>query len=477
MKITEIAIFDHKQFKNFVVDLTYPKGHPKAGKSLDKVCFIGPNGTGKTTILEILKYGLDKESEFRKYEDKSLIGLSFQIKLTKHLQLGITVVDRKVNILRKHTSLLWINEEIGEQIINNYYKDRVNTKNDYLENSKFQRPSFEVSDQHIIDFEILFRKNLTISSPSESFVNNALKIKDDFDVSLYEAFEHFNDSTLFFSEVSNEKIKDFWKILTYQVKKREDDYQKFLKQEHNRSKTVAEVEANFDKENPKILDKIAKLWNQILEKAGLEFDAEGASNPIQLTDNLKAYIRLKSNKQPIPYNELSTGIRNFIFKVGHIYSLYFNRNIESGFLMIDEPENSLFPDFLYDIVGIYQEITQNTQIFMATHSPIIAAQFEPCERIILDFDDEGYVTARKGIVPTGDDPNDILVKDFGIRSLLGKEGVEKWERFIELKLLIKSETNIAQKAEYINEYMEIGKAYNFGYDIKLKQDEANYQKS
>ena len=190
----------------------------------------------------------------------------------------------------------------------------------------------------------------------------------------------------------------------------------------------------------------------------------GASNPIQLNDNLKVYIRLKSNQQRISYHHLSTGIRNFIFKIGHIYSLYLNRNISNGFLLIDEPENSLFPDFLYDLIDIYEEITKNTQMFFATHSPIIAAQFEPFERIILDFDANGYVIAHRGVVPSGDDPNDILIKDFGVRSILGKEGTKNWERFIELKTLIPRATNETQKIEMLQEYLKIGYDYNFSTD-------------
>lgn len=52
MFVSGIEISDHNQFKNFKLDLTYPKGHDKEGKPLDKVCFIGQSGTGKTTLLE-----------------------------------------------------------------------------------------------------------------------------------------------------------------------------------------------------------------------------------------------------------------------------------------------------------------------------------------------------------------------------------------------------------------------------------------
>ena len=51
MKFTKIHIKKHQQFKDFTLDLTYPTGHEKAGKPLEKVCFIGQSGTGKTTLL------------------------------------------------------------------------------------------------------------------------------------------------------------------------------------------------------------------------------------------------------------------------------------------------------------------------------------------------------------------------------------------------------------------------------------------
>ncbi len=119
------------------------------------------------------------------------------------------------------------------------------------------------------------------------------------------------------------------------------------------------------------------------------------------------------------------------------------------------------PDLLYDLIEQYLSIIQNTQFFVATHNPIIAAQFEPYERIHLDFDDHGFVTATSGVTPIGDDPNDLLIKDFHVRSIYGKQGLQKWERFLELQRLIHSTSDINRQQELITEYLEIGNAYNF----------------
>ena len=143
-------------------------------------------------------------------------------------------------------------------------------------------------------------------------------------------------------------------------------------------------------------------------------------------------------------------------------ALYHKRDIKSAIALIDEPENSLFPSILYDLIKVYTDTAPNTQFFFATHSPIIASQFDPEERIILEFSEQGRVEARKGVSPEGDDPNDVLLQDFGLENILGKKGLEKLHRYIELKTLIKNEADQTQKDQLVKEYLEIGNQYHFG---------------
>jgi len=55
MKISQIEIKDYNQFKNLTLDFTYPKGHQKEGKPLNKVCLLGQSGTGKTSLLNVIR--------------------------------------------------------------------------------------------------------------------------------------------------------------------------------------------------------------------------------------------------------------------------------------------------------------------------------------------------------------------------------------------------------------------------------------
>lgn len=54
MKLKKLKINSHYHLKDLEFDFTYPKGHPKAGQPLDKICFIGQSATGKTNLLHIL---------------------------------------------------------------------------------------------------------------------------------------------------------------------------------------------------------------------------------------------------------------------------------------------------------------------------------------------------------------------------------------------------------------------------------------
>src|SRR5580704_17997410 len=98
MKITKVELKDFHQFKDATFDLTYPKGHPKEGEPLDKVCIIGQSGTGKTTLLKIMgghvftKESLLKEYDLKDFEKvyvtKKFDDVEIKVKLAKNEKLN-----------------------------------------------------------------------------------------------------------------------------------------------------------------------------------------------------------------------------------------------------------------------------------------------------------------------------------------------------------------------------------------------------
>jgi predicted ATP-dependent endonuclease of OLD family len=455
MKICKVYIKGFQQFEDLELDFT----NPKTGEPLDKMCFIGRNGTGKSTILKYLyqiihSLGLNGFIRAPFIISKVKVQNNFYYTLhSESLKEKFLIYNSEIEKENKN----WIVDLYGIPEFSQIYTNKYSR---YLLNSKEQ--------EKFIEYVQLSKNSsdLIIFSPAESLQNNYLDISDlpmtDLNAALL-LYKSFPSTHI----ISNEKVHEFWTLLIYLIKKRENDFREYESREENQNKTVKTVKEEFDKVNPKILNKLSEIWNKILNRAGLEFDVANASNPVQLTDNLKAYIVSKSTKKTIPYNALSTGIRNYIFRIGHIYSLYFNREVKRGFLLLDEPENSLYPDFLFDWMETFLEIIKdkngenNTQVFISTHNPIIAAQFEPYERIILEWDENAHVISRKGKSPVGDDPNDILTNDFELKNLMGKEGLAMWDHYVDLKKKLRHAISKEDKEKIISEMNRIGSDYNF----------------
>jgi len=435
------------------LDLTYREGHPKAGQPLDKVCFIGANGTGKTTLLQILGR--------RATEDVYTNRIRQDIEASQIVRYNVGLNEEFDAVLTKDHCFL------SEKNNSKKIFEKINKLSDSEQRKFYQK--YQLSDNLKLKrkkIHGLFQKNrLYTFSSSESFNNTLLNPglpKTNLNEALKppkRAFPHYI--------ISPDYFKEFWKLLIYHTNKRTSDETEFIR--NHQDKIVGELLNEFNKTNPDILEVIAELWSKILDRAGLYFDYEKAKRPFQLLDNLEAYIKLKSNDEVIPYNKLSSGIRDMIFRFGdmifrfgYLKALYFGRDIDWATALIDEPENSLFVDLQYNIIELYEEVCPNTQLFFATHSPIIAAQFHPDERVILEFDDEGYVTASRGVAAEGDDPNDVLVGDFKRKSVLGKVGEEKWQRYVELIHLMENEKDEKKKVEHAKEFMKIGSDYKFG---------------
>lgn len=427
MKITKLHLKDFQQFKDLTLDFT----HPETGKPLNRVCFIGSNGTGKTTILEQLNGILTHVLTQRSY----LIGTDGGSReLYKNVKIQVELSGESETFSLKVFSDD-MGYTVGEEELT--YKFLYNTL------------------QKVNTLAYVKGENTTFNeSHPQSTLNDALKLFKNFPVA---------------NEISNETINDFWKKLIYHIKKRENDQATFENTEENLNKTKRELIQEFDGNEPNILEKLAVLWNNILGKSNLYFDYKNANNPIQLTDNLTAYIKSKTTDKTIPYNKLSTGIKNFIFQLGHLKTIHFNRIIDNSFLLVDEPSQGLYPDFVYDLVELYESVVSpDTQIFMATHNPIVAAQFHPYERYILSFDDTGYVTVKRGVSPIGDDPNDILHDDFLVKNLMPKQGIEAWQRYKDLKreihFLNKKQAQNGEREKLdalIKEMSDLGSKYHF----------------
>ena len=167
-------------------------------------------------------------------------------------------------------------------------------------------------------------------------------------------------------------------------------------------------------------------------------------------------IKSLTTNNSIPTSGFSTGTKQLLLTALPLYKL----ETKDSIILIDEPERSLYPDMQMELMEYYQNLAPDAQFIVATHSPFIAASFEPEERFILYFDEKGKVAVRRGTSPIGDDPNDILYNDFGI-DFINKYGKKTHNEYLEKKRKLLFEENPIEKEKLLDEIESIGDKYNY----------------
>lgn len=369
MKVTELYIQEYNQFKDFRLDLTYPEGHPKAGQALDKVCFIGQSGTGKTSLIEILNQTIylivNVKAQF--YSENA-----FAFSLSDYEYL---IFDRIKELLLKNIKLSFDNKLTAHFIKNtsdmsgDFWIDYNNSKdgniNYFLTNhfKLFYYPS---------DIEIP-----KINKPKKEKSENSSSLNKNFyDFSNYDlqsSWATINEAIIKDRELEIKKSLELSKLLQNPKYSQEDiiisrnDFLAWRKQSPN---PLVYLANNF-------LDKILNRFN-LKVKTELDFEKTEDIETIK--------IQTKQGKD-IPFEGLSTGTKQVILTALPLYGL----KPEKAIILFDEPERSLYPDIQAEIVNFYTSMAKDSQFFFATHSPLVASSFEPWEIVELKFNDEGYV--------------------------------------------------------------------------------------
>jgi predicted ATPase len=468
MKICKIYIKGYQQFQDVILDFT----HPETGEPLDKICLIGSNGTGKSTLLRLI----DGIVDLLKYKEGPLF--DFMSSESPMLALVFKSNTKKYYFFNDAFSAAnyFFSSKLDYDLIDDKGFRNFAFLKEWLDFFKNLEANSSLTDE-----KEFFIKSLEdtpffeLFSTHEGETNGYSTIEDVPKTNVNEAIKLFNNLPSD-AIISPDTINDFWKLLVFNLKKREDDRRIFEETEENMQRIKADLVTEFNGKNPNVLEELAAIWDKILDKAGLFLNYKVAKSPVQLHENLHAYICLKGTNKVVPYNQLSSGIRDYIFRVGHIFAMYFNREVDRGILLVDEPDNSLFPDFVIDLLDTYKQITtdkrgeNHTQMIFATHNPLFAAQFEPYERIILNWNEDGSVSASKGISPIGDDPNDLLTEDFGLINLMSAEGQKMWEKYIELKKKLIRSKDMSEKEQLVEEINQIATLYKFNlYEIPVEK--------
>ena len=333
MKIKNLHIEEFNGLEN--LDINFES----EGKVLDLIVLAGINGSGKTRVLESIRYW------FEMFRSKAVnVELFYEENEREVLESlmnseGLTEIEKEMQKEIEYTDCLR-----NIKFYNYDYRHNKTENRNY--NSKIISKSFEKLK--------IFPKLIYV--PTEI---NFEEIK--------KAQTNLKKEYRFINIVDSYEIKDIPSYIATRISKVANEEEN-LTMGQVRKKVFAEINGIFE-----ILELDVKLS---------EISKDENSMPI-FTD---------SSGKKFGINELSSGEKQLFLRTLAIKML----EPENSIIMIDEPELSLHPKWQQKIVDVYRKIGRNNQIILATHSPHILGSVEKENIILLEKNENGIVEVKTG---------------------------------------------------------------------------------
>lgn len=389
MKVHSITLKDYNQFTDLVIDLTYPKGHPKEGKPLDKVCFIGQSGTGKTTLLRLIKFCVTFNKQIGNnlfLEDIPKGSVAIKLSFNDYIFLSTPNIDKisisiqptkELNIIDKPKFSEWdlarrqfIKE--NKPILVHFPTERINAKKqqpikeDTIFNKIFQNENQLKDSKKSSTFE-----SFSMDEPIKTDELESLKLGSYIDFS-------FTDSSIAWDFV----LADIKKHQAIELEWKQKIANEALKKASGPSdlKIITDKYQDWLTKNPNPLEDLASYLDQVLKKLGLKIKTDIDKESIL---QLGSILLQTLDGKDVNHDFWSTGTKQIVDTLVPLYEI----KPKNAIVLIDEPERSLYPDLQQEVIEAYTSIGENCQYIFATHSPIIASSFDPWEIVELKFDE------------------------------------------------------------------------------------------
>ncbi len=174
---------------------------------------------------------------------------------------------------------------------------------------------------------------------------------------------------------------------------------------------------------------------------------------------------------PVTFEQLASGFRSLILMVGDMIIRLFksqptiNEPSElAGIIIIDELDLHWHPKLQRELPKLLSSIFPKVQFIASTHSlvPLLGV---PENSVFLHVNRtrEAGITVERITEDISTFSADKLLRDvFDLdNKYMSDEKIKAWERYLELKKLIRFEENDDKKETYLNEYETLGDKYNF----------------
>jgi predicted ATPase len=358
MKIKKLVVKNYKVFDHLELDFT-----DKNGDVLDTIVLAGLNGSGKTTVLELLRDLIDGNTP-------QYLRIDTEIRLEILFAKRNYIDSGSPEYRHKNEAYLSIQSYSDEyDILVFEYKQNKNSIADFASLNSIINGLY----QNMAHYQSIYNK---------PYISQAV-------------YFYANDKEI-------ERTKDKKNIIeaTFGV--------------HNqtiRQNILAiiqkEVFNNPDQTPRSIFTQKVNALNQIFKNLDVQ------SKLIEMSE--KELIFESTDGQKIAFNDLSSGEKMLYF-MGFSLNQF---NPQDALIMIDQPEDSLHPNWQRQIARFFNNIGLNNQVILATHSPQILASVYPKSLFVFGINEETHKTIVINMADEhkhtyGVDPNRILSEIMGM---------------------------------------------------------------
>ncbi|MCK9637518.1 MAG: AAA family ATPase [Methylobacter tundripaludum] len=403
MKIRKIKIKNYKIFDDLELDFT-----DSDGRALDTIVLAGINGSGKTSILQLLQKIFSEKSNLLRIQDTS-----HEFEKNKD-----AIICEELTI-EFESSLDFIKAFIG--LISSFKQQASKRKIDMHDvfpsmkdiTSKLSFARNKPGDIKIFEFCYKIEKNKEkFTIKKNDFLPFAILSEDD--ISKYFNVLCFVASSFELNDHS--KNKDFFEMISTN------------KQSYERNGIVRLVDIFSHKKEIEgylvnsIIDAVLKN-REITVKDAVNNRIEDINRTLKNINLNTKLINITSekaifespNEKEISIDDLSSGEKQLYYRAVLLSKL----NIKNSLILVDEPETSLHPTWQREVIKLYQNSGENNQVILATHSPHIIASVEPKNLFLLYFDDDERKVKimnmeKEKKYTKGVEPNRILQEIMGV---------------------------------------------------------------
>jgi len=382
-------------FKDVTIDFTDSKG-----KTLDTIVIAGINGSGKTSLLQLLQSlfseGLNLfkiQSILHKYEKEENALICDEVEL--ELDISADEKSRLISLAHKYTSKS--SKSTVRNKINSVFK-RIETLSGqrcvkFLYQLEKREKGFIIHRNDFQFFGILPENELT----------SIFKV-------LYFSAVHGDVK----KTTSGNTIADFFKDKS-SIDNVNSDGIVFPIDIFSHRKTV---ETHITESvTAKLMADRDLLAKDVIKQAIFDVNnlLEGISLKTKLVDvDSKQPIFQSVCSPKVSSDELSGGEKQLYYKA----ILFDKLRPQNSIVMVDESETSLHPTWQQEVLKLYKNIPGNNQVILVTHSPHIIASIHPDNLFVLHVNEdektvECFNARDKGLHTRGNEPNDILDEIMG----------------------------------------------------------------